>query len=119
MWLCATIDLEISAHTERSTPDTGDFTVGCAYRAGKEQWVWQVVQALLDVAAYPDIDTAGMCFNFWHRLSRMLTSGFHDTSPSALHSPQAMHSLKQCILLKPLSLFGLVLLEAFVCGSML
>lgn len=73
----------------RLTPHTGDFTGGCSCCAGKEQWVWQVVQALLDVAAYPDIDTAGMCFNFWHRLSRMLTSGFHEPSPSALQFPPA------------------------------
>ncbi|KAG2431638.1 hypothetical protein HYH02_013215 [Chlamydomonas schloesseri] len=34
------------------------------------------VEALLEVAAYPDFSICSMSFNFWHRLSRFLTSGF-------------------------------------------
>ncbi|KAG2426913.1 hypothetical protein HXX76_012699 [Chlamydomonas incerta] len=34
------------------------------------------VEALLEVAAYPDFGICSMSFNFWHRLSRFLTSGF-------------------------------------------
>ncbi len=36
----------------------------------------QPVEALLDVAAYPDQAISGISFNFWHRLMRHLTTGF-------------------------------------------
>ena len=36
----------------------------------------QPVQALLEVAAYPDQSISAISFNFWHRLMRHLTSGF-------------------------------------------
>ena len=36
----------------------------------------QPVQALLEVAAYPDQAISAISFNFWHRLMRHLTSGF-------------------------------------------
>ena len=36
----------------------------------------QPVEALLDVAAYPDQAISSISFNFWHRLMRQLTSGF-------------------------------------------
>lgn len=35
------------------------------------------VEALLDVASHPDDSICSMSFNFWHRLSRALTSGLH------------------------------------------
>ena len=43
------------------------------------------VEALLAVAAHPDNDIASMCFNFWHRLSRELTSSFN---AGAAEAPQ-------------------------------
>lgn len=33
------------------------------------------LEAILDVAAHPSDNIASMSFNFWHRLSRVLTSG--------------------------------------------
>lgn len=36
----------------------------------------QPVEALLDVAAFPDQAISSISFNFWHRLMRQLTSGF-------------------------------------------
>ena len=36
----------------------------------------QPVEALLEVAAYPDQAISSISFNFWHRLMRQLTSGF-------------------------------------------
>ena len=36
----------------------------------------QPVEALLEVAAYPDQAISSITFNFWHRLMRQLTSGF-------------------------------------------
>lgn len=39
------------------------------------------VEALLEVAAFPDDGIAAMSFNFWHRLARYLSSGF---SPQSL-----------------------------------
>lgn len=36
----------------------------------------QPVQALLEVAAYPDPAINSISFNFWHRLMHHLTSGF-------------------------------------------
>ncbi|DBA80940.1 TPA: hypothetical protein ACH3X2_007160 [Trebouxia sp. C0005] len=36
----------------------------------------QPVDALLEVAAYPDQAISSISFNFWHRLMRQLTSGF-------------------------------------------
>lgn len=54
-----------------------------AVAAGREAWAWGLVQALLDVAAYPDTAVATISFNFWHRISRMLTSGFADNPAGA------------------------------------
>ena len=39
------------------------------------------MEALLEVAAFPDDGIAAMSFNFWHRLARYLSSGF---SPQSL-----------------------------------
>lgn len=36
----------------------------------------QPVQALLEVAAFPDAAISAISFNFWHRLMRHLKSGF-------------------------------------------
>ncbi len=36
----------------------------------------QPVQALLEVAAYPDDGICAISYTFWHRLSRRLSSGF-------------------------------------------
>jgi transportin-3 len=33
------------------------------------------VQAMLEVAAFPEDSICAISFNFWHRLSRLLTSG--------------------------------------------
>jgi len=41
---------------------------------------WGLVQAMLDVAAFPDDSICAISFNFWHRVSRLLTSDF---SPAA------------------------------------
>jgi len=38
------------------------------------------VEALLEVAGHPDNDICAMSFNFWHRLSRQLNSGFSSSS---------------------------------------
>ena len=43
--------------------------------AGTED-AMQPVQALLEVAAYPDDSICAISYTFWHRLSRRLTSGF-------------------------------------------
>lgn len=37
----------------------------------------QPVEALLEVAAYPDQAISAISFNFWHRLMRRLTLGEH------------------------------------------
>ncbi|GLC47401.1 hypothetical protein PLESTB_001959900 [Pleodorina starrii] len=41
------------------------------------------VEALLEVAAYPDFGICSMSFNFWHRLSRQLLSGSPGSGGSA------------------------------------
>lgn len=41
----------------------------------------QPVEALLDVAAYPDQAISAISFNFWHRLMRRLVLGEH-SAPS-------------------------------------
>ena len=38
----------------------------------------QPVEALLDVAAYPDQEISVISFNFWHRLMRHLMTGFSE-----------------------------------------
>ena len=43
--------------------------------AGTED-AMQPVQALLEVAAYPDDGICAISYTFWHRLSRRLSSGF-------------------------------------------
>lgn len=45
------------------------------WHAGSQQAV-HPVEALLAVAAHPNDELAAMSFNFWHRLSRHLTSSF-------------------------------------------
>ena len=37
---------------------------------------WGLVQAMLEVAAFPDDAICAISFNFWHRVSRILTSDF-------------------------------------------
>ncbi|KXZ44767.1 hypothetical protein GPECTOR_62g882 [Gonium pectorale] len=41
------------------------------------------VEAMLEVAAYPDFSICSMSFNFWHRLSRQLLSGFSLPGPGS------------------------------------
>ncbi|KAK9830032.1 hypothetical protein WJX72_009312 [[Myrmecia] bisecta] len=41
------------------------------------------VQALLEVAAYPEDNICAMSFNFWHRLARHLTSEFSSATESS------------------------------------
>jgi hypothetical protein len=62
--------------------------VGEAYTdliAGGAAEVLPPVEALLDVAAHPEDAIAAMSFNFWHRLSRALTTGLH---PQPLNSQE-------------------------------
>ncbi|GFR52886.1 hypothetical protein Agub_g15518, partial [Astrephomene gubernaculifera] len=48
------------------------------------------VEALLEVAAYPDFGICSMSFNFWHRLSRqLLSSGFSSGSAAAAGPEEA------------------------------
>ena len=49
----------------------------------------QPVEALLEVAAFPDDGICAMTFNFWHRLSCDLTSSF--SPASALHQANGSH----------------------------
>ncbi len=70
-----------------------------AVAAGREAWAWGLVQALLDVAAYPDTAIATISFNFWHRISRMLTSGFADNPAGAAISRCIQPSLSKELLL--------------------
>ncbi|BDA46876.1 Transportin-3 [Coccomyxa sp. Obi] len=48
----------------------------CALIATGNQQAVHPVEALLAVAAHPNDELAAMSFNFWHRLSRHLTSSF-------------------------------------------
>jgi len=52
------------------------------------------VEALLEVAAFPDDSIAAMSFNFWHRLARYLTSGFSPQSLEAASNAE-VHYLDQ------------------------
>ena len=56
--------------------------------AGSHEYV-QPVEALLEVAAFPDDGICAMTFNFWHRLSCDLTSSF--SPASALHQANGSH----------------------------
>lgn len=56
----------------------------------------QPVEALLEVAAFPDDSICAMTFNFWHRLSCDLTSSF--SPASSLQQPNGSH---QVVLLDP------------------
>jgi hypothetical protein len=54
-------------------------------RAGAPE-AMRPVEALLEVAAFPDDGIAAMSFNFWHRLARHLTTGF---APQSLDAASA------------------------------
>jgi len=54
-------------------------------RAGAPE-AMRPVEALLEVAAFPDDGIAAMSFNFWHRLGRHLTTGF---APQSLDAASA------------------------------
>ena len=43
----------------------------------------QPVEALLEVAAFPDQAISSISLNFWHRLMRQLTSGFSEPEATA------------------------------------
>ena len=45
----------------------------------------QPVEALLDVAAYPDQEISVISFNFWHRLMRHLMTGFSEPGEVRKH----------------------------------
>ena len=53
----------------------------------------QPVEALLDVAAYPDQAISTISFNFWHRLMRRLVLGDHSTL--AQHDGEVIKSHSQ------------------------
>ncbi len=55
---------------------------GIAMTAGSHQAL-QPLEALLAVVSHPDNDLAAMSFNFWHRLSRHLTSSFGPSGGAA------------------------------------
>ena len=55
----------------------------------------QPVQALLEVAAYPDQSISAISFNFWHRLMRHLTSGFSLSDDDQQH-PQSEVKPMRC-----------------------
>lgn len=47
-------------------------TVSVLCTTGQEGW--GLVQAMLEVAAFPEDSICTISFNFWHRISRLLTS---------------------------------------------
>ena len=55
-----------------------------AVRAGTED-AMKPVQALLEVAAYPDDGICAISYTFWHRLSRRLTSSFDSANQQQVH----------------------------------
>ena len=67
----------------------------------------QPVEALLDVAAYPDQAISVISFNFWHRLMRRLTLGEHyaDVRQDAeVHSRDPAANARPAVSLQPLHL---------------
>lgn len=58
--------------------------MGSSWTAGQEGWAWGLVQAMLEVAAFPEDSICAISFNFWHRVSRLLTSGFSQPGGLAL-----------------------------------
>ena len=60
------------------------------------------MEALLEVAAFPDDGIAAMSFNFWHRLARYLSSGFspqslEDASSTEVWGPPRRSPAKPCL----------------------
>ncbi|KAG2500508.1 hypothetical protein HYH03_001285 [Edaphochlamys debaryana] len=56
------------------------------------------VEALLEVAAYPDFSICSMSFNFWHRLSRHLLSGFSAAGGSSAEEASERERRRQFFL---------------------
>lgn len=73
------------------------------------------MEALLAVAAHPNDELAAMSFNFWHRLSRHLTSSFgaqpvvSATTFLSMHSHLWLHTILPGVMLPTTSYY--VLLE--------
>ncbi len=61
------------------------------------------VEALLEVAAFPDDGIAAMSFNFWHRLARYLASGF---SPQSLEDASTTEVSRGSLAARHLTLLG-------------
>ena len=75
------------------------------------------VEALLEVAAFPDDGIAAMSFNFWHRLARYLSSGFSPQSLEDASSTEVWGRFAARLLVIQAVSFHLERLPGARCGS--